>query len=84
MDQMVTKAIEEVESEQVWSDSVSVKSGPRETLRKGKKFVKTIQVTPRMGKMVAKTMQVTKVREVTWVHCKKESVCAGVLSIFIW
>ena len=44
-----------------------MKSGPRKTLRKGKKILKTIPVTWRVGKMVAKTMQVTRVRQVTWV-----------------
>ena len=38
-----------------------MKSGPRETLRRGKKIVKMIPVTPIMGKIVAKTMQVTLV-----------------------
>jgi hypothetical protein len=44
-----------------------VKSGPRKTLRRGKKIVKTIPVMWRVDKMVAKTMQVTRVRQVTWV-----------------
>ena len=41
-----------------------VKIGLRGTLRRGKKILRTIPVTPIIGKMVAKKMQV---RKVTWV-----------------
>jgi hypothetical protein len=61
--------MEEVENEQVWSDSkISCEEWSEGDVKGGAgDIVKTIPVTPRMGKMIAKTMQVTKVRQVTMV-----------------
>jgi hypothetical protein len=58
--------MEEVENEQVWSDSeVSCEELSEGDVKVGEEDCKDDSVTPRLGNMVAKTMQVTKVNQAT-------------------